>query len=312
MTAWNLSISDLIDTALREDIGSGDLSSLILPAEVSGEAIVIAKAFGVVCGLEIVRAVFERVESKIVFTPLCQDGDVVTPGMPIARLKGPLAGILQAERTALNFLQHLSGVATITARMVEAASAGVAASGTTPEQGSNNLLPDKPVRIVDTRKTLPGMRALQKYAVRTGGGHNHRFGLYDGVMLKDNHLAAAGGVAEAVLKARQCVGHMVKIEVECETITQVREAVAAGVDVIMLDNMCLDDMREAVALIGGQALVEASGDIREDNIAEVAAVGVDIISMGCLTHSVRALDFSLVIDTSKPSIQQLTAIDSNL
>ncbi|MCL1852111.1 MAG: carboxylating nicotinate-nucleotide diphosphorylase [Peptococcaceae bacterium] len=307
MTAWNLLISDLVDAALREDIGPGDLSSLVLPAEARGEAVVFAKERGVVCGLAIARAVFERVEPGIVFEPLCEDGHVVTAGMRVALLKGPLAGVLQAERTALNFLQHLSGVATLTARMVEAASAATMAVRTEEgEEGSDALLPSgKRVRIVDTRKTLPGLRALQKYAVRTGGGYNHRFGLYDAVMLKDNHLAAAGGVAEAVRRAREQVGHMVKIEVECETLAQVRDAVAAEADVIMLDNMSINDMSEAVGLIGGRAIVEASGDITVDNIAHVAAVGVDIISLGCLTHSVQALDFSLVVDVSKPSIRQL-------
>lgn len=297
MRGLNLLVSDLIDTALREDIGTGDLSSLILPPDTCGEASIYAKERGVVCGLAVAQAVFERVEPSLAFVPLCADGEAVDKGKCVARLQGLLAGILQAERTALNFLQHMSGIATVTGRMVEAVSAAALPAGA--------LMAGKEVKIVDTRKTLPGLRVLQKYAVRSGGGQNHRFGLYDAVMLKDNHLAAAGGVLPAVQRVRGKVGPMVKIEVECETLEQVREAVAAQADVIMLDNMDVGTMGEAVATIAGRALVEASGNITASNIAQVAGTGVDVISLGCLTHSVQALDFSLVIDTAKPSLQKM-------
>ena len=197
-------------------------------------------------------------------------------------LIGPLSSILQGERTALNFLQHFSGIATATKRAVDQV-AGLSVS------------------IVDTRKTLPGWRTLQKYAVRVGGGQNHRFGLYDAVMLKDNHLAAVGGLTEAVKRIKGQVGHMTKIEVECETIEQVQEAVICGVDVIMLDNMDLVEMREAVQYIDGRAIVEASGGMVEERLREVAETGVDLISIGALTHSVQALDFSLDLGDIKAS-----------
>ncbi|MFA6808749.1 MAG: carboxylating nicotinate-nucleotide diphosphorylase, partial [Eubacteriales bacterium] len=189
------------------------------------------------------------------------------------------------ERTALNFMQHLSGIASITRKMV-------------------NIVADLGVKVVDTRKTMPGMRALQKYAVRVGGGYNHRYGLYDAVMLKDNHHAALGGLQNAVMSARKQLGHMVKIEVECETLDQVRKSVECGVDVIMLDNMSIDDMKKAVGIIDNRAIIEASGGITEASIREVAKTGVNIVSIGRLTHSVRALDFSLLVDEMKPSMQK--------
>jgi len=282
----DLLASELIDIALKEDIGTGDLSSLILSDDTLGEARIFAKAQGVVCGLSVVQAVFARVEPQVRFDVRVQDGDTVAPGDLVIGIEGRLARILQAERTALNFLQHLSGVATATARVVQAV------------EGYN-------LKVIDTRKTLPGMRALQKYAVRIGGGQNHRFGLYDAVILKDNHLAAVGGLAEAMKRVRREVGPMVKIEVECETLQQVREAVECQADVIMLDNMSIPDMREAVKHIAGRAVVEASGGINESNIRDIAATGVDVVSLGRLTHSVKALDFSMVIDEAKPSIQQI-------
>ncbi|MCL1918018.1 MAG: carboxylating nicotinate-nucleotide diphosphorylase [Peptococcaceae bacterium] len=296
---WNLSnlgisdlgVSDVIDRALREDIGTGDLSSLILAPEALGEAYIYAKEPGVVCGLPVVRAVFVRLDPDMGFESLYEEGADVERGALVARLQGRLAGILQGERTALNFLQHLSGIASRTAEMVAALSARLG-------EGIS-------VSVVDTRKTLPGLRGLQKYAVRTGGGRNHRFGLYDAVMLKDNHLAAVGGMAEGIERVRAKVGPMVKIEVECETLADVRRAVELKADVIMLDNMNLEDMREAVSYIAGRALVEASGGIDEDSIADVAETGVDVISLGCLTHSVQAMDFSLVVDPAKPSMRNM-------
>lgn len=281
-----LQYEDLVGRALREDIGTGDLSSLILPEDFLGEAKLYAKEEGVICGLEIVESVFRIIDSRITIECLVKEGSEVSPGMLVMILKGPLRGILQGERTALNFLQHLSGIASMTKRLTD-------------------MVADLSVKVVDTRKTIPGMRSLQKYAVRAGGGHNHRFGLYDGVMLKDNHLAVAGGISEAVRRVKAKVGHMVKIEVECETLDQVKEAVDSGADVIMLDNMSLADMKSAVRIIDHRAIVEASGGIREDTIRQIAETGVDIISVGRLTHSVNALDFSLVIDDTKPSMQKL-------
>lgn len=276
---------ELIDRAIKEDIGTGDLSTLIIPDDYLGEAKIYAKEQGIICGCGIVEMVFQKVDPRIAIEHLAKDGDRISPGMLVMKIRGPLAGTLQAERTALNFLQHLSGISSVTRRLVD-------------------IVSDLKVKVVDTRKTMPGMRSMQKYAVRVGGGNNHRFGLYDAVMLKDNHHAVVGGLPEAIRRVKEKVGHMVKIEVECETLEQVNEAVECGVDVIMLDNMSLDDMRLAVQLINHQAVVEASGGIREENIRKIAETGVDIISVGRLTHSVAAVDFSLVVDEMKPSIQQ--------
>ncbi|NLI90639.1 MAG: carboxylating nicotinate-nucleotide diphosphorylase [Peptococcaceae bacterium] len=273
----------LVERALREDIGTGDLSSLIIPGDCLGEVKIYAKEQGIICGIHIVDMVFKKVDPTLQSELKVKDGDFITPGMVVMKIKGSLASILQAERTALNFLQHLSGIASATRKLAD-------------------LVADLNVKVVDTRKTLPGMRNLQKYAVRIGGGQNHRFGLYDAVMLKDNHLAAVGGLSEAVQKVKAQIGHMVKIEVECETLEQVKDALACGVDVIMLDNMSLEDMKRAVLMIDHRAIVEASGGIREENIREIAETGVDILSVGRLTHSVKAIDFSLVVDDMKPSI----------
>ncbi|MGI6119991.1 MAG: carboxylating nicotinate-nucleotide diphosphorylase [Desulfosporosinus sp.] len=275
---------DQIDQALMEDIGTGDLSTRILPEDLNGLAKIYAKQEGVVAGLWLVKQVFQRVDSRINVRRLLKDGDEVKSGEVVLELNGPLRSILQGERTALNFLQHLSGIATATKRAVDRV-AGL------------------PVKIVDTRKTLPGWRTLQKYAVRVGGGQNHRFGLYDAVMLKDNHLAAVGSLKEAVRRIKSQIGHMIKIEVECETIEQVREAIACGVDVIMLDNMDLAEMREAVSYIDRRAIVEASGGMVEERLREVAETGVDLISIGRLTHSVQALDFSLDLGDIKAKMR---------
>ncbi|NLM21835.1 MAG: carboxylating nicotinate-nucleotide diphosphorylase [Peptococcaceae bacterium] len=279
---------EIVDRALKEDLGTGDLSTLIIPEDCLGEAKLYAKEDGIVCGIPIVEKVFKKVNPNIEIYSNVKDGDAVFPGMLVMVIRGALAGILQSERTALNFLQHLSGISTYTRRLVD-------------------LVQDLGVKVVDTRKTMPGMRLLQKYAVRIGGGQNHRFGLYDAVMLKDNHLAAVGGLKEAVYQVKNKVGHMVKIEVECETLEQVREALECGVDIIMLDNMSLEDMRAAVKLIDHQCIVEASGGITAESIRAVAQTGVDIISVGRLTHSVNSIDFSLVIDDQKPSIQKQIA-----
>ncbi|KUO73833.1 MAG: nicotinate-nucleotide pyrophosphorylase [Desulfosporosinus sp. BRH_c37] len=273
---------ELIDRALNEDIGSGDLSTRILPEKLTGLAKIYAKQKGVVAGLQLVEQIFQRLDTRISVHRLLNDGDEVKVGEVVLELSGPLSSILQGERTALNFLQHLSGIATATKRAVDKV-AGLSVS------------------IVDTRKTLAGWRTLQKYAVRVGGGQNHRFGLYDAVMLKDNHLAAVGGLTESVRRIKAQVGHMIKIEVECETIEQVQEAIACGVDVIMLDNMDLIEMRAAVQYIDRRAIVEASGGMGEERLREVAETGVDLISIGALTHSVQALDFSLDLGDIKAS-----------
>ena len=273
---------ELIDRALQEDIGTGDLSTRILPEDLTGSAKLYAKQKGVVAGLLLVEQVFQRVDSRICVNRLLKDGDEVKVGVVVLELSGPLGSILQGERTALNLLQHLSGIATATKRAVD-------------------QVAELSVSIVDTRKTLPGWRSLQKYAVRVGGGKNHRFGLYDAVMLKDNHLAAVGGLTEAVKRIKAQIGHMMKIEVECETIDQVKEAISCGVDVIMLDNMELEEMRKAVLYIDKRAIVEASGGMSVERLREVAETGVDLISIGALTNSVQALDFSLDLGDIKAS-----------
>jgi nicotinate-nucleotide pyrophosphorylase (carboxylating) len=269
----------VVEAALQEDGAWGDVTTgaLIAP-EQAGAAVVIAKDAGVIAGLPVMAAVFDAVDHDIAFRPRVWDGNRVQPGDELAAVDGPYAAILRAERVALNFLQRLSGIATATARAVE-------------------LVAGLPVRIVDTRKTTPGLRALEKYAIRVGGGFNHRFNLADGVLIKDNHLTALRarglGIPDAVAMARRGAPHTLRIEVEVENVPQVVEALIAGADVILLDNMSLEEMREAVARCRGRALTEASGGITLDNLRAVAETGVDLISMGSLTHSVRALDISL-------------------
>lgn len=270
----------LITRALEEDIGSGDVTTLCtVPAERALTATIIARQPGVIAGLEAAAAVFRAVDATLHIELLVADGAAVTPDAQVARIKGSARSILTAERTALNFLGHLSGIATLTARCV-AAIAGTRAA------------------IIDTRKTTPGLRALEKYAVRVGGGRNHRFALDDGILIKDNHIAAAGGIGPAIAGARRGAPHLLKIEVECETLEQVGEALAAGADVILLDNMSIGQQREAVALIrqhDARTLIEASGSIgtNPERLAAVAATGVDFISLGALTHSAPNLDLSL-------------------
>ncbi|MGO0123084.1 carboxylating nicotinate-nucleotide diphosphorylase [Desulfothermobacter acidiphilus] len=268
----------IVVRALREDVGPGDLTTEILvPPEQDGSGVIISKEAGVVAGLPIAARVFAVVEPRLNFTPLVPEGGWVEPRTVVARVNGPLRGILTGERVALNFLRHLSGIATRTRAVAE-------------------LVRDYPVRLLDTRKTTPGLRSMEKYAVRVGGGSNHRFGLFDGVLIKDNHLRAVGSVAEAIRRARKGAPPTLKIEVEASTLAEVEEALAAGADIIMLDNMSLEAMRQAVHLVAGRALLEASGGITEANAREVAATGVDFISMGALTHSVKALDLSLDLE----------------
>ncbi|HET6623063.1 MAG TPA: carboxylating nicotinate-nucleotide diphosphorylase [Gaiellaceae bacterium] len=259
--------------ALAEDVGEGDVTTeATVDALATGSADVVVKEPGVVCGLDVAQAVFLAVDPELRFERLVDDGAVVAAGAPVARVEGPERAILTGERTALNFLARLSGIATLTRRYVDAVEGTGAA-------------------ILDTRKTTPGLRALEKHAVACGGGRNHRFGLDDGVLVKDNHLRAAGSVATAVERLRAATS--LPIEVECDTLEQVAEALAAGADAILLDNMTTDRLRDAVALVGGRARLEASGGVTLENVRAVAETGVDEISVGALTHSARSLDVSL-------------------
>lgn len=268
-------MEDIIRLALSEDIGGGDVTSLsTVPEANTSRGKLIAKEPLTVCGLPAFERVFELIDPRVVVTPLVSDGDQVKKGDVIATIEGPARGILTGERTALNLLQRLSGVATKTSEVVSQVA------------GTKAL-------IVDTRKTTPGMRGLEKYAVRMGGGANHRTGLYDGVLIKDNHIRAAGGITQAIENARRAAHHLLKIEVEVENFEQLEEALKANADTIMLDNMSLSDTAEAVRRVNGRALTEASGNMGERDLREVANTGVDIISIGALTHSARAMDISL-------------------
>jgi len=278
MNLLPLQYEELVRAALREDIGAGDVTTLLtVPVETQASGVFLAKATGVVCGLELAACAFRCVDPSVRFEPLVADGTAVEPGLLLARLSGPAQSLLTGERVALNFTQRLSGTASLTRRFVEAV-AGTRA------------------RIVDTRKTTPGLRTLEKYAVRCGGGHNHRYGLGDGVLIKDNHLAAGGGVAACVARARQHAPHPLKVEVECKTLAQVGEAVEAGADILLLDNMSLEQLREAAGLVAGRALTEASGGVNLGTVRAIAETGVDLISVGALTHSAPALDISLDFD----------------
>ncbi len=273
----SLTIKKLINTALNEDIGSGDITTdNLIDAQQIGEGIIIAKEPLVLAGIDIVRRVFNYIDTDIQFRSAMSDGQKADSGDILIQAQGRLAALLKGERTALNFLQRLSGIATQVASHVQA-------------------LQGKSVRLVDTRKTTPGWRVLEKYAVRVGGGFNHRMGLYDGVLIKDNHIAAVGGVARAIEHIRKRVPHLVKIEVEVSDLEEVSQALTAGADVIMLDNMALPEVCEAVALIDGAALVEVSGNVTRSDLLDLADAGVDIISMGALTHAARAVDISMRI-----------------
>ncbi|MFN8558171.1 MAG: carboxylating nicotinate-nucleotide diphosphorylase [Dehalococcoidia bacterium] len=269
----------LVEAALQEDGAWADVTTtaLVSPQQ-EGAGTVIAKADGVIAGLPVMMAAMEAVDPAIRVRPVAWDGRRVRPMEELASLSGPYASILRAERVALNFLQRLSGVATMTAQAVE-------------------IVAGLPVRVIDTRKTTPGLRMLEKYAIRVGGGHNHRFNLTDGILIKDNHLAALRargmGVADAVAMARAHSPHTLRVEIEVTSLDQVNEALIAGADVILLDNMAPATMAEAVVKCRGRALTEASGGITLANLREVAETGVDLISLGALTHSVKALDISL-------------------
>jgi nicotinate-nucleotide pyrophosphorylase (carboxylating) len=275
---------DLIARALTEDIGRGDATTLAcVPSGTQARARIVARAAGVAAGIPIASEVFRQVDPAIVAEAVIADGASIAPGDALLTLVGPAQGILTGERVALNFLGRLSGIASFTAECV-AATAGTTA------------------RIVDTRKTTPGLRALEKYAVRMGGGRNHRFGLDDGILIKDNHIVASGGIASAVANARQQAHHLLRLEVECDTLDQVRAALAAEVEAILLDNMAPDQLRAAVTLIRAErpeTVIEASGSIGTDpaRIRAVAETGVDLISIGALTHSAPNLDLGLDFQT---------------
>jgi nicotinate-nucleotide pyrophosphorylase (carboxylating) len=271
-------IDHLIDLALREDVGPWDVTtSILIDKSAVGSASITAKEELFLSGMNVFSRVFQRISSDIKIEAAFQDGDHVPKGTVIARLSGPVWALLSGERTALNFVQRLSGIATLTRQVID-------------------KVKTYPVRIVDTRKTTPGWRTLEKEAVRAGKGANHRFGLYDGVLIKDNHIRAAGSITKAVALARSKAPLTLKIEVEVETLAQVDEALAAKADIIMLDNMNEKDMRAAVKTINSRALVEASGGITLKNLQQVAQTGVDVISMGVLTTAARAVDISLDLE----------------
>jgi nicotinate-nucleotide pyrophosphorylase (carboxylating) len=295
-------IQAIVERALAEDVGSGDVTSQwILPPELGVHGHLLAKAQGVLAGLEVARQVFQQVDERIALQARMKDGHALSQGDIVATVEGPAASILTAERTALNFLQRMSGIATLTGRYVEAV------AGT-------------PAVILDTRKTAPGLRLLDKWAVRLGGGQNHRLGLYDMVLIKDNHIAAAGGITQAVERVRRRNRPGLRpepfdpaqdvpveglrpepveglaVEVEVKSLAELEEALALRVDRIMLDNMDLDEMRRAVEITAGRVPLEASGNVTLENVAAIAATGVDYISVGALTHSVKALDISLDVE----------------
>ncbi|WP_444441934.1 carboxylating nicotinate-nucleotide diphosphorylase [Pseudoruminococcus massiliensis] len=270
-------VDNLIKTALLEDINYCDVTTdYLIPAEQMGKGKLVAKAEGILCGVEVAARVFELIDSDIKIEILIKDGESVKYGDELMRLEGRTASLLKGERTALNLIQHMSGIAT------------AANQATKLVDGTN-------ASIADTRKTLPGMRPLQKYAVMTGGAKNHRYNLSDAAMLKDNHIDAAGGITAAVTALRKKIGHMTKIEVETRNLDELKEALAVGADIIMLDNMSPELMKEAVAITDGRAVLEASGGITNETLRAVAESGVDIISIGALTHSVKAFDISMYI-----------------
>ena len=275
MKVNNMIIERIIENALAEDMPFGDITTdSIFTGKEKSEAVMIAKEAGVVAGLWVAAMVFGKIDEEVIFLEVVEEGAKVESGTIIAKISGRSASLLKGERVALNLLQRMCGIATITRRFAD------------------KLVSTETV-IADTRKTTPGLRILEKYAVRTGGGTNHRFSLSDAVMIKDNHIKAAGGIREAVLKVRKSIPHTATVEVETTNLEEVREALEAGVDIIMLDNMDKDTIAKAVEIIGKKAVTEVSGNITEDNVLEKAIKGIDIISSGSLTHSVRSMDISM-------------------
>jgi nicotinate-nucleotide pyrophosphorylase (carboxylating) len=272
-------IDRLIDLAIEEDIGHGDITTGFMDlSSRQGRAVITAKEPMVIAGLQMVSKVYKHLEDQVCCRQMVKDGDWIdTAGTIVAKLSGSMEALLLGERIALNFLQRLSGIATNVRNHI-------------------NKIPAGSVRLTDTRKTVPGWRVLEKYAVRVGGGFNHRMGLYDGVLIKDNHIAACGSIAAAVASVRKHISHLIRIEVETETIGQVKEALKAGVDVIMLDNMKDDEVSEAVSIIGSRATIEVSGRVNAQRIARLAELGVQIVSVGALTHGARFVDLAMSIE----------------
>ncbi|HQA49299.1 MAG: carboxylating nicotinate-nucleotide diphosphorylase [Syntrophomonadaceae bacterium] len=271
-------IQDIIKRALQEDIGHQDITTdNLVDKEQRSRGVFLAKAAGIVAGIHVAQEVFRCLDHDIQFTVVKNDGEKIAPGDTLAVVAGRTRSLLKGERVALNFLQRLSGIATRTNHMVE-------------------LIRYEKAEIVDTRKTTPGLRRLEKYAVSVGGARNHRFGLYDGALIKDNHIKAAGGIQKAISTLRTRIPHTIKIEVEVENLEQLQEALEARADIIMLDNMDIDTLHQAVEITAGQALLEASGGITEANLVEVARTGVDFISIGALTHSAGSLDISFNLE----------------
>ena len=272
------STDDLIRLALEEDIGPGDITTdNIVAPDTRGKGTIVAKQDLVIAGLQVAEKVFHTLEPSVRFTTDFSDGDRIAAGTTVVRIAGTLRALLKGERTSLNFLQRLSGIATQARSYVDTVKGAA-------------------VKLVDTRKTTPGWRVLEKYAVRVGGASNHRMGLYDGVLIKDNHIAVAGGIARAVRTVRRSISHLVKVEVETASFEEVREALAAGADIIMLDNMDLEQIRKAVQIINNKALVEVSGGVTRQQLEELSRTGVDLISIGALTHSAVAVDLSMNIE----------------
>jgi nicotinate-nucleotide pyrophosphorylase (carboxylating) len=272
------SIRKIIQSALEEDISKGDITTAaVLTGDETGKATAFAKIELVAAGIDVFRETFLVLDSRIRFIGCCKDGQVVQKGGSLAEISGNLGSILTAERVALNFLQRMCGIATLTREYVDAI------------KGTR-------ARILDTRKTAPGLRCLDKYAVTIGGGMNHRFGLYDGILIKDNHIAAAGGISQALARVRGRFPHTLKVEVEVKNLSELEEALASGADTIMLDNMTVGDMKKAVDIINRRVPLEASGNVSLANVRQIAETGVDFISVGALTHSVPASDISLKIE----------------
>ena len=282
MSPTKLWVEEIIDLALAEDLGKGDVTTeALIPGDQQGTGIIVAKEEGILAGIGVTTRVFQRVDPELKVDSLRVDGTKVKPGSKVAKVSGKIASILKAERVALNFLQRLSGIASETNRYVA-------------------KVEGLPVRIMDTRKTTPSLRSLEKYAVRVGGGTSHRMNLGDGVLIKDNHLAAlrsqGWNIKEIITKAKQSAPQLLPVEIEVKTVSEALEAVAAGADIVMLDNMNPEDIRKAVKSIHGRALIEASGGITLDNVRAIAETGVNFISIGALTHSARALDISLELE----------------
>lgn len=275
-------VKEIIGRALREDVGTGDITTASIVSEnYVTIGFIRSKEPGVAAGLEVSGEVFKQLNSDISFQPRVRDGDRVSAGQLLARVEGDARAILTGERVALNFLQRMSGIATCTAHL-----AGIIAG--------------EKAKLTDTRKTTPGLRLLEKYAVRVGGGYNHRFGLYDAILIKDNHIKVAGSIAEAVSRSKSRAPHIMGVEVEVESLEGLEEAIRAGADIVMLDNMDLEAIKKAVSISGGRVLLEASGQVHEGTILSIARTGVDLISVGSVTHSAKSLDISLDVGEMKP------------